>query len=387
MSEVRVGVIGCGSIAQLTHFPSIAAVDGVTLVGVADTNAGRAKAAAARWGAPSAFTSHEQLLDTEGLDAVIIASPNAFHFEQAHAALQRGIHVYVEKPMTCTNAEAWALVREARERSLTLTVGCNQRFWLQHEWAKQLIDQGVIGEVKFARSSLHETWHLYQDHVAASNYRVTASEAVSGTLFDQGSHRVDLVTWLVGGRPSRVVGVARNVADRHVADEPIDDLAVVMIEMSNGAIGLMTSDKFSPVVSNITEIYGTEGTIFASSEAINPFQTVPLAVYSARDYNWETLPSLLRDYRYPTDFWVSDLKQSPLPKRWTTITPPREWSFTRMMNDFLTAIREGRPPLVSGEDGAHTMEVLCGVFRSMETGGWVDLPMPDEVIPPYYHRG
>ena len=69
--------------------------------------------------------------------------------------------------------------------------------------------------------------------------------------------------------------------------------------MENGAIGIVTMDKFSPTVSHITEIFGTEGIMFCSQEANNPFQTVPLAVYTAKDYNWEEYPEIMRKYRYP----------------------------------------------------------------------------------------
>ena len=73
-----------------------------------------------------------------------------------------------------------------------------------------------------------------------------------------------------------------------------------------------------------------------------------------------------------------------MPKRWISIVPPREWSYTRMVNHFVECIKEDKEPKVKGEDGAWAMEVLCGVFKSMETQSWVDLPLKEEVIPPGY---
>jgi predicted dehydrogenase len=384
MERTGIAVVGCGSVACLAHFPSISRFPALELVAVYDPSKERAEKAVERWGG-KLYGDYEEMLQHPGLRAVIIASPNVFHFGQARAALNAGKHVYLEKPMCATNREAWALVELAKKRELKLTVGCNQRFWLQHAWAKEMIDEGIIGKVRFVRSSLHETWHLYQDDIAMSDYRMRPEQAVSGTLFDQGSHRADLVMWLAGGRPKRVVGMATQVANPDLP-APMDDLSAMLIEFDTGSYGMVTTDKFSPVVSNITEIYGTEGTIFASSEAINPFQSVPLAVFTSKDYDWETLPERIKQYRYPSEFWVTDLIARPLQKKWISITPPREWSFTRMMDDFLTAILDDRQPLVSGEDGAHTMEMLCGVFRSMETKAWVDLPLEEEVISPYMQR-
>ena len=379
-SKVNIGIIGCGSVAQLSHLPSITRSAKFQLTAVCDPNLESAKAVAEKWGAKEAYSDYREMLDKAPLDAVVVSSPNAFHFEQALAAVHSGRHVYVEKPMTSTNRQAWELANAARERRLVVTVGCHQRFYLQHQWARQLIAEGVIGEVRFARTSLHETWHLYQENVAKSNFRMRADLSVAGTIFDQGSHRVDLLLWLMGQRPNRVVGVAENVATPEL-DGPIDDLAIATIGFANGAYGVVTTDKFSPVVSNITEIYGTEGMIFASSEVLNPFQSVPLAVYTARDYDWDGLPEIIRQYRYPIDFWVTDLVRKPLAKRWVSIMPPRVDPFFELMEDFGSSILDGTQPSVTAEDGAYVMEVLTGVFRSMETNGWVSLPMEVEARP------
>jgi predicted dehydrogenase len=382
-SRIEVGIIGCGSVAQLSHLPSIGRSTKFHLAAVCDPKLEVAESTAERWGAEHAYADYRTMLEKARLDAVVISSPNAFHFEQAFAAIQSGRHVYIEKPMTATNRQAWDLVKEARTRGLVVTIGCHQRFYLQHRWAKQLIEEGVIGEVHLVRTSLHETWHLYQENVAKSDFRMRADLSVAGTVFDQGSHRADLLLWLMGQRPTRVVGIAENVASPDL-DGPIDDLAIATIGFGNGAYGVLTVDKFSPVVSNITEIYGTEGMIFASSEVLNPFQSVPLAVYTARDYSWDELPDIIRNYRYPIDFWVTDLVRTPLAKRWVSIIPPRVDPFFELMEDFGRSIQTGVPPAITAEDGAYVMEVLCGIFRSMETRSWVDLPMGEEARPPFW---
>lgn len=381
METVRIGVIGCGSVAQIAHFPTIAQSSRLVLGGLQSRTRSSAERASAAWGPAPVFNSVADLVGSGSVDAVIVASPNAYHYEHATAALEAGLHVYVEKPMASTNTEAWALVALARDRGLKLTVGCHHRFWTQHRWARELIDEGVIGQVRLVRSSLHETWHLYQENVAASDYRMHPEQAVAGTLFDQGSHRVDLLGYLAGGHPRRVVGVAKNVASPELGPL-IDDLAIAIIEYENGTHGVLTTDKFSPVVSNITEVYGTAGTLFASSDAINPFQSVPLAVYSAREDDWDSLPAVMRRYRYPEAFWVDDLIRPRLAPRWISIVPPRNRPFTDILEDFAGAILEDHDPAISPEDGAFGMEVLLGVLRSMETGGWVDLPLTGEQVPP-----
>jgi predicted dehydrogenase len=386
MDQVNVAVSGCGSVAWIAHFPAIARSSKLKLVGVFSRTRAVAEKAAHHWGARHVYRTFDDLVADKEVDAVIVASPNVYHFEQASSALSAGRHVYIEKPMTSTNTQAWDLVRLASENHRKLTVGCQHRFWTQHRWARKLIAQGVVGQVRLVRSSLHETWHLYQENVARSDYRLHPSEAVAGTLFDQGSHRIDLISWLVDSRPRRVVGVAKNVASPELGPL-VDDLTVAIVEYENGAHGILTTDKFSPVVSNITEVYGTAGMMFASSDAFNPFQSVPLAVFSANDYDLDSLPEILQRYRYPTAFWVTDFVQKPLEKRWMSIVPPRTNPFDAILEDFADAILLDREPDLTGEDGAYGMEVLCGVLRSMETGGWVDLPLEGEVVPPALRAG
>ena len=93
-----------------------------------------------------------------------------------------------------------------------------------------------------------------------------------------------------------------------------------------------------------------------------------MAVYTNRDYSFDDLPEILKNYRWPQHFWVEDHIHEHVPKRWMPIMPPRKPSnYERMTQHFLQCILEDREPLVSGEDGARAVEVMCAVFKSMET--------------------
>jgi predicted dehydrogenase len=147
----------------------------------------------------------------------------------------------------------------------------------------------------------------------------------------------------------------------------------------------VSCNRFSHAVSQATELYGTEGTIYTTTDAINPFQSVPMAVYTNRDYSLQDLPPILRNYRWPQLFWVEDRMGPAVQKRWVPIMPPREPNnYEKMTRHFMDCLVHNAEPLVSGEDGARAIEVMCAVYKSMETGAWVDLPLMEEVIPPYY---
>ena len=109
MEKIRVGVIGCGSIAEIAHFPCIKKYPETELVAVCDVNKGRLKEAANKWQV-RAFSSYGEMLTEMDLDVVVVATPNAFHREHALAAAQAGAHLLVEKPLAVTNKEAWDIV-------------------------------------------------------------------------------------------------------------------------------------------------------------------------------------------------------------------------------------------------------------------------------------
>lgn len=379
------GVIGCGSIAEIAHFPSIKATPDAELVSCCDIDESRAKSASEKWGAKHYYTDYRQMFaECNGLNAVIIATPNNVHRNQAVAAARAGVHVVVEKPLAVTNREAWDIVAACKKHNVKLMVGCDRRFWTQNQWAKQLINRGVIGQVLMARSSLHEHWYLYQNHVAKTDFRLRCEVAGGAALPDTGAHAIDLLTWLVGSKVKRTVGIAKRLAMPE-SYTLCDDTVWVLMEYENGSFGCISCNRFSPVVSQVTELYGTEGTIYTTTDATNPFQSWPMAVYTNRDYDIEDMPEILRNYRWPQYFWTEDRMNRPAPKRWIPICPPRHPSnYENMLRHFLDCLIHGNEPLVSGEDGARSIEVMCAVFESMRTGAWVELPLKHEVVPPYY---
>lgn len=378
-------VIGCGSIAELAHFPSISKTEGVELVACCDINGDLAKQAAKKWNAKYWFADYKEMLKiSDKLNAVIIATPNNFHRNQAVAAAKAGLHVVVEKPMTVINTEAWDIVKACRENKVKLMVGCDRRFWTHNQWAKELIENDVIGDVLMARSSLHEHWHWYQNHVAKTDWRIHAEVAGGAALPDTGAHAIDLLTWLVGSKVKRTVGIAKKLAfpDSYTL---CDDTVWILLEFENDSYGCVSTNRFSPVSAQATELYGTGGTIYTATDGTNPFQSVPMAVYTDRDYDFEDLPEILKNYRWPQKFWVEDIMNKPVEKRWVPIIPPKyPNNYENMTSHFMDCIVNDKEPLVSGEDGARAVEVMCAIHRSMESGSWIELPLKEEVIPPNY---
>ena len=384
MDKFKLGVIGCGSIAEIAHFPAIKKYEGAVLEAVCDIDKDHVEQTAKKWGASKWYTDYRKMFEKANLDAVIIASPNNHHRNHAIAAANAGVHVLIEKPMAVTNQEAWDINKACRAAKVKLMVGCDRRFWTHNQWAKNLIEEGVIGKLLMSRSVLHEHWYNYQNHVARTPFRLDCSVAGGAAINDTGAHAIDLLTWLNGSKIKRAIGVAERLA--MPAEYTLcDDTALMMVQFENGSYGTVSCNRFSPAVNQNTELCGTEGTIFTATDATNPFQNAPMAVYTSKKYSVDTLPQVLKDYRWPELFWVEDIIDENVRNRWVSITPPRyPNNYERMLEHFLDCIANDKEPLVSGEEGAEAVEVMCAVLKSMETNSWVNLPLKEEIIPKYY---
>lgn len=385
MRQIGVGIIGAGSIAEIGHCPSIAALPNAKLAALCDINKEILERMTKKWNPEKSYSDYHALLEDKNVEVVIVGTPNRYHAQQAIDAMRAKKHVIVEKPFACTHDEAWEMVKVARKEGVFLMAGTNQRFWEQNRIARQLIDEGFIGEPRMGRSSLHEGWGLYHEQLSFTKFRADPKEAGAGALFDLGAHRADLLVYLMNSMPKRVIGIIKRQCTP-AEYTTLDDSFWIMIEFENGATGVISGDRYSPAVSNISEIYGSEGTIFTGSEATNPFQSAPLAVFTNKNFRQSELPEIVREYRYPQLFWSEDIMQPDgfVPKRWVPIYPKRGWSYKYMLEHFLDCVENDKEPSLTPEVSAIVTDVLIGAYKSMETGSWVDIPLTENYIVPMY---
>ena len=143
---IRIGIIGCGKIAQVRHLPEYAANPHVELAGYYDLNTQRAQEMAAQYGG-KVYDSYFDLLNDPSIDAVSICVENRSHAEITTYALYAGKHVLCEKPMAVTLAECESMVAAAERNGKHLMIGHNMRFDPVHRKAKELLDGGIIGDI------------------------------------------------------------------------------------------------------------------------------------------------------------------------------------------------------------------------------------------------
>ena len=215
--SIRVGIIGCGKIAQVRHIPEYAANPNTEVYGFYDINRARAEELAQRHGG-KAYASYEELLADPTIEAVSVCAANHVHAEISIAALKAGKHVLCEKPMAVTLAECEAMVAAARESGKYLMIGQNQRLAKAHVKAKELIEQGAIGKVLTFRAIFGhggpETWSVdpgkntwFFDKTKAANVALIVdgnekgANAIKEMLASAGTNIFPEVLFIKGGLP------------------------------------------------------------------------------------------------------------------------------------------------------------------------------------------
>src|SRR5215207_3661671 len=161
-APVRAGLIGCGSLSLIGILPQLAEPDAkerVELVAVCDVNETRARETAERFGVTDAYSDPQDLIAREDIDLVLVITPIEYHYSLTMDALRAGKHVYVQKTMATTYAEAREMVETARERGLTLVAAPGQMLAPAMQAMKQLVSSGALGDVYWAWGSTGGWYH------------------------------------------------------------------------------------------------------------------------------------------------------------------------------------------------------------------------------------
>lgn len=260
--SIKVGIIGCGKIAQVRHIPEYTANPDTEVYGFYDLNLARAEELAKKYGG-KAYASYEELLADPEIEAVSVCVANHAHAEISIAALKAGKHVLCEKPMAITLEECEAMVAAVKESGKYLMIGQNQRLAKAHMKARELIRQGAIGKVLTFRTIFGhggpETWSV---DPGKNTWFFDKTKAAMGAMADLGIHKTDMIQYVLDTKIVKTQAVLTTLDKRDATGQLIgvDDNAICIYQMENGVIGTMTASwTYYAAEDNTTVIYGTKG--------------------------------------------------------------------------------------------------------------------------------
>ena len=314
---IKIGILGCGKIAQVRHIPEYAANPDCQLVGFYNPTKSRAEDMAAKYGG-LAYDTAEELLANPEIDAVSVCAANYAHAALSIQALKAGKHVLCEKPMATTLADCEAMVECAKKNGKFLMIGHNQRLAKAHMEAKRLIDAGLIGDIITFRTSFGhggpETWAIKP---GKDTWFFDKSKAAMGVMADLGVHKTDLIQYLTGQRVVRTTARLVTLDKRGEDGELIgvDDNAVCIYEMSGGAFGTMTASwTYYAAEDNSTVLYGTKGIMRIYDDPAHSI-VVKLADGQEQVYDVEQIQTNDNQTKSGViDLWVDCLKNNRAPE-------------------------------------------------------------------------
>lgn len=281
MKIVRWTVIGSGGIADRRAIPALLQDPQNEIVAVMDRKEAVAKAIAEKYGVARYFTDAKEMLESVACDAVYIATPVGLHFEQATMALEHGVNVFMEKPISLNYAEGAAILETARKVGKQLTIGYMMGYHNLHKTAKRLVQTGKLGQVHSMRMQF-TCW--YPDIPGA--WRQKKALGGGGCIMDLAVHCMELFHQITG---DEIVECKSFYATNTFSYE-VEDSAVILFKSKGGILGHIDVNFNIPdnCAASKLEIYGTEGSIYAegtlSQEETGKLKYIysPQGVYEAQ---------------------------------------------------------------------------------------------------------
>jgi predicted dehydrogenase len=223
---VRIGIVGAGAIAQLTHLPVLSRMRGAELVGLCDNDRPKARALADRFDIPDVYTDIEDLLEADGMQAVVIATPNHLHEPHVLSALAAGMDVLCERPVALTARGAERIINAAAKAQRKVIIGNNHRFRSDVQALAGFLRGNELGKLTGIRAG------AYHHKRADQGWRQRRVEAGGGAFFDYGLPLLDLALWLADFPDAERVTAHM---ERGSGKNAVEEAMLVQLQFASGA--------------------------------------------------------------------------------------------------------------------------------------------------------
>ncbi len=351
--QFRTVLIGCGAISR-KHIAALNENAGAyEVVGAFDVDADRAAqaAAAVREGAAGkacrAFTDMDEMARESGAEVAVIATPSALHADQAVYWMERGAHLVLEKPVALCTQDMDRIARAKERHDRKIAVGYVARYAPQIRLVAKALAAGRFGRVFHVGLAIY--WNRNDDYYRSASWRGTW-EHDGGSLMNQATHGIDLLQWILGGRPTLVTG---RIA-RFMRPVEADDFAAATITFEGGAIGTMqaTVDTYPQNLGTRLAILGETGTVELTGIG----------------------PDAVTAWRFPPDDEWRETDEAVA----AGVIPPADGELAGhagVYQDLAGAIANGHDPVASFESARISAEIVLGILKSHRDRTAVDFPL------------
>jgi predicted dehydrogenase len=347
MTEVGMGIIGCGNIAPI-HAQSIVEIEGAKLVAVSDVVESNAKKLTEKFPADT-YTDYNELLKRDDIQAISLCVPSGLRADIAEACAKAGKHILAEKPLEVTTDRIDRVIRAVDEGGVKLGCIFQYRYADGPAAVRKALDGGRFG--KLVLGDAYIKWYRSQAYYDSGAWRGTRKLDGGGVLMNQGIHQIDLLLWFFG--PVKTV-TAQTALVGHAGIE-VEDLACAMLTFESGAMGVIEgSTAIWPGHPARVEVHGTQGSAVLEDGELKSWQ------FAEEQPEDKAVLSTIKDSA------VGSGASDP-------IASLKHEGHRRQIEDFIAAVREGREPTIDGREGRRAVALIEAIYQSAETGQTVTL--------------
>lgn len=341
-NKLRFAIVGCGRIAvRHTQLLGGEMINGAALCAVCDSELSRTESFAEKYSVPAYSDMHEMMTKSQP-DVVVVLTESGYHAKHVIELAQHKKHIVVEKPMALRLSDADKMIEVCDKNRIKLFIVKQNRFNVPVLRLRSALEDGRFG--KLVLGTVRVRWCREQAYYDAAPWRGTWAMD-GGVLTNQASHHIDLLEWMMGS-----VNRVSAMTARRLVDIEAEDTASVLLEFSNGALGIIeatTATRPADLEGSIS-ILGENGSVEVGGFAVNELKTWKFS--DERDGDDDTLTKY-------------------------SVNPPDVYGFGHhaYYDHVVRAIKDGGPNLVDGLAGRRSIELINAIYESVETGRTVEL--------------
>ena len=292
------------------------------------------------------YTDYREMLKKEKPELVAVATESGKHAAIALDCIDAGCNVIIEKPIALSLADADEIIRRAKEKGVRVCANHQNRFNKSVQKIREAVEKERFG--KMLHGTAHIRWHRDKEYYSSAKWRGTW-EQDGGALMNQCIHNIDLLRWMMGGEIDCVMGITDNLCHDYIEAE---DIGIAIIRFKNGAYGIVegTTNVYPVNLEETLYLFGEKGTVKAGGISDN----------------------IIEEWRF------SDQLDDPEEVKATYgENPPNVYGYghTPLYADVIDAIKSGREPYVTAEDGRQALELVLAIYKSAAEGKPVKLPL------------